>query len=440
MIPGSVPEREGLHPEIGPEAWVPPRSLYIHVPVCASKCAYCDFYSVPPSAAAPNSEGPLVEGILARAEALCDRFGAESFDTVYVGGGTPTFLSPPAFDRLLAGVGSLAGVGRAGAPGEWTVEANPDSLDGAHLDAMASRGVSRISIGVQSLDSEELKLLGRRHGPHEALRKVGEAASRGFSVSADLMACLPRRRGSSASKKAGPSLAEEAVALIDAGALHLSVYDLTLEEGTPLAAAAPGLEFPGEDEAADERQEMEAAISARGFRRYEVSNYAPPGLESRHNLTYWKMGSYLGAGPGAVSTIALRGGRSLRIEEAKSLDPYLGRGAPAVEEFVELRDAAFETIMMAFRTRFGLDLGAFKRRFGLDAGDLVGRTLELWKERIAPGDPWPLSPGELGGASTAASAGPALDGEGLDLLNRFLGDCLDELDRSLPRHCGIIPS
>jgi oxygen-independent coproporphyrinogen-3 oxidase len=223
-------------------------------------------------------------------------------------------------------------------------------------------------------------------------------------------------------------VAQEASRLIELGAGHLSVYDLVVEEGTRIAAAIgrSELETPGEDEAWEERVAAEEIISSAGFRRYEVSNYAPPGSECAHNLAYWRMDSYVGAGPGAVSTVAGVGGTgyadggSLRIEESRDLDSYPDEAAAnAREQRIAPRDAAFESIMMGFRTRFGLGLDSFGERFGVELSGLVPKSLAAWSDRLGPG--W------------GADRRLALDDRGLDLLNRFLADCLAEIDAARPR-------
>lgn len=441
----SDPDREGL------ARFVPPRALYVHVPLCASKCAYCDFFSLPASSLAPGFETELVSATLDRAASLVGRFcqsraegarqafaGARLFDTVYLGGGTPTMLSPLGLEQLFKGIAELARFGDEpeSSPLEWSVEANPDSLSREKLELMARLGARRISIGVQSLDPEELSLLGRVHGPEDALAAVSAAAALGLDVSADLMASLPRasRRGDAPSRRDSSArdpgrLARYAKELVASGASHLSIYDLTLEEGTPLHRARLGLDFPDEDEAWEERRELESALGELGFRRYEVSNYAPVGKESLHNLAYWRMDSYLGAGPGAVSTIAREDGSSLRIEEPKNAASYRASWPEANETAIDFRDAAFETAMMAFRTSFGLDLEAFESRFGMNAETLLAHSLESWALHIVPGEPWPARLPRRGGSEPGRRI--ALDGAGMDLLNRFLGDCLDELDSKL---------
>ncbi len=403
----------------------PPASLYVHVPICASKCAYCDFFSLPASSLPEDFESGLVRATLERASRLAERFGADGFDTVYIGGGTPTMLGAEALESLLRGIGALASGSRGRGPREWTIEANPDSLGPEGLDIMARGGVTRLSVGVQSLDPTELELLGRRHGREAALKALRAAAERGFKVSADLIAGIPRRKGGG--PRALDGLARFARELADAGARHISAYDLSIEEGTALAARREDYDFPDEDEAWEERRLLESELEAGGMRRYEVSNYSARGDECLHNLAYWRMDSYIGAGPGAVSTIALEGGSSLRIEEAESIEGY-GEGGrfSAAETPIPLREAAFETMMMSFRTRFGLDTDAFLERFGMRAEELIGETLASWAPRLGAGEAWPGTPAGRG------RAGIALDGGGLDLLNRFLGDCLEELRAKFP--------
>jgi oxygen-independent coproporphyrinogen III oxidase len=369
---------------------------------------------LPKSLLPEGFEANLVTATLDRILGLSKRFGADVFDTAYVGGGTPTMLSLEALGHLLGGIAEIAKARGGRLPFEWTVEANPDSLEPGSLEIMAKYGVTRISLGVQSLDPEELELLGRRHGPDQALRAVAMAAGSDFDVSADLISGIPRRKSPGAKSRQSGALARYAKELRDAGASHLSVYDLTIEEDTPLAQMEE-LEYPTEDESCDEREELEASLLSFGMRRYEVSNYALPGRECAHNLAYWRMNSYIGAGPGAVSTIALLNGRSLRLEEPKDASGYGStRVVRAEETEIGFRDSVFETIMMAFRTSFGLDLAAFKRRFAMDAEALIGESLEAWKPHIV-----------------ALESGPSLDSKGLDLLNRFLGSCLDELYRKL---------
>lgn len=404
-----------------------PKALYVHVPLCKSRCAYCDFHSLPADAWSPEALEALVDATLGRVDELLGLYSPDSSPlTVYVGGGTPTALPRALLKRLLAGLSD-----RIGTPLEWTMEANPESLGAEVLDIAQAAGVNRISLGVQCLDDDLLSRLGRIATSGTAMKAVERAAARqGLRVSADLISGLPRRG----------SLASEARVLLDAGVEHLSIYDLTLEEGTRLHTEVEAGSFilPDPDAAFEERLEAERVLSEAGFRRYEISNFAPPGRESLHNLVYWRMDSYLGAGPGAVSTLAAasasggipgQAGASLRIEEGRMIP---GKGAsPAVETAIRPKDSAFEAILMAYRTVFGLDEEAFAARFGLSSEALIGGSRAAWRERLVPAAPWPSALVERPG-TTARSPRLALDSRGLDLLNRFLVDCLTELEEKFP--------
>lgn len=392
----------------------PPLALYIHVPLCASKCAYCDFYSLPRSCADLPSQDSLVEALLARARIALDLYlprPKPSLETLYIGGGTPTVLDPAPFHRLLSGLASLVGPCR-----EWTLEANPESLDETHLDIALEAGVTRVSLGVQSLDDGLLRRLGRPADSRTALRALRRAASRpGLRVSADLIAGLPRSL----------ALEDEASRLLEAGIEHLSLYDLTIEDATPLAAQIREGRFllPDLDSAYEEVQRTGAVLAKAGFRRYEVSNWSRPGAECLHNCAYWRLDSYLGLGPGGVSTLqvadepglgpGLRGG-SLRLEETRDIQLFASDPEGGAGTSIELspRDTAFEVILMGYRTIWGVDRPAFARRFGLDLESLIGGTLGAWASHLRP----------EGG----------LDEPGLDLLNPFLVDCLGELEARFP--------
>lgn len=382
-----------------------PEALYIHVPFCVSRCTYCDFYSNVASRAGVDSMEGVITRTLDRAEALALRFGADHFDTVYVGGGTPSCLPRPLLRRLLSGLGRIAG-----APREWTVEANPESVDPPFLDILEESGVNRLSMGIQTLDPSLAQTLGRPGRPADSLSALRQAMMRKLRVSADLIAGTGREGG----------LIQEARILIGEGVEHLSVYDLILEEGTLLEDLHRRGDFAlmDEDEDADEREGLNEALAGLGLLRYEVSNYARPGTESLHNCCYWRMGSWLGAGPGAVSCVEVLppgpssarpgiDGASLRIEEARCLE---GR-QEAIETVVDPLDAAFESIMMASRTVVGLDRNAFASRFGYDVEELVGKTLATWLPKL-----------RIEGRRIALAEGA------LDLGSAFLRDCLGEIE------------
>lgn len=434
--------------------FTPARSLYIHVPFCFSKCTYCDFFSIPSPDLNPEISRSIVEKTLCRASMLASRFAtppglrhdmtlvssrdvsmiaedlshtvpkgcknsgpSSRFDTVYVGGGTPTHLDRTAFRSLLEGIVVIC----EGKPDEWTVEANPESLDESSLCIMKSLGVTRISLGIQSLDDSVLLRLGRATDAKTALNALHMAVKAGFEVSADLMTGLPCTSGpgSSYGGKTFPDsefpLKDQIQVLLESGICHLSLYDLVLETGTPLAKTvkAGKLILPDEDSAFEERELAERNMKSAGFYRYEVSNYAKLGHECRHNMAYWNMDSYIGAGPGAVSTIQScdPGSKpaSIRISEPQTLDE---ERTVAVEESLDSREAAFEMLMMGMRISKGLDCQRFISRFGILPENLWSRTLEKWQSSIHV----------VKGQRIFA------DNDGLDMLNAFLTDCLTEME------------
>jgi oxygen-independent coproporphyrinogen-3 oxidase len=370
-----------------------------------------------------------VEATLSRIDALLGRFSGGSgagIRTVYIGGGTPTALPRELLGRLLKGI-----AGRVEGILEWTLEANPESLDDEVLDLAEAAGVTRLSLGVQSLDDGLLAALGRLADSGHALAAIRLAAKRpGLDLSADLIAGLPRKT----------VLATEASTLVAEGVGHLSIYDITVEEGTRLAADVErgSIVLREGDEAWAERQEAESRLADLGFRRYEVSNYSSRGKESLHNLAYWRMDSWIGVGPGAVSTLQAapvtlgpRGeqARALRLEEIKDPAAYADAGGSALETEIDALDSAFEHLLMGFRTVFGPDTAAFRDRFGADPAALIPATLASWKGHLAKAEALPSA---LAGPGPAPEPWIALDPSGLDLLNRFLVDCLSELERRFP--------
>ncbi len=423
------------------DAFEPPRALYLHVPFCSTRCAYCDFHSFGACATSPAQRAAYAAALVSRAGELVEAF-SDRIDTVFIGGGTPTMLEDEAFGALLKGVAAIcAGCGRS-VPLEWSVEANPESLTPTKLAMMKDAGVSRLSIGIQSMDDGELGLLGRGARRADNLRALSLAAKSGLAVSADLMTALPRpsvRKAPSANAASPIALEQTALEqtarfLASSGVGHLSIYDLVVEEGTRIAGLIAKGELVSADEesAFQERAAAEKALQELGFRRYEVSNYALPGRECGHNQAYWSMRSYLGAGSGAVSTLMVadtaaaaalgaEGGLSLRVEEGKDLGAWLENpDAAASASWIGAKDSAFEMIMMGLRTSRGLDLRRFGARFGTFPDEaeacrslpsFLRPAIERWKDRFSESD------GFL-----------RLDGRGLDLLNPILVDVLSAMD------------
>ncbi len=263
--------------------------LYVHVPFCASLCRYCDFFRVESPGGVPVG----FEALLVEEAALFGETPPLQVDTVFFGGGTPSLLGPDRLGRLLAELGRVFEI-RPSA--EITLEANPETVNEASLAGWRQAGVTRLSIGVQSLTPGVLAALERRAPAATALAAVELAARSGFKhLSADVMSGVPGQGGG--------DLEDTVERLAELPLDHLSVYSLDLHPKTPLweAVAAGNLTLPGDDEAADQFLAVHGILQQRGFEHYEVSNYARPGGRSRHNLRYWQGGQTVGLGPSAWS-------------------------------------------------------------------------------------------------------------------------------------------
>lgn len=321
-----------------------PLSLYVHVPFCASKCKYCDFYSL----AAPERMDDYVDAMCRHLDAWGERCREYRVDTVYFGGGTPSLLGGARLTRLL---GAAARAFSVEENAEITVECNPDSMDAALLAALRGAGVNRLSVGVQSAHDGELRMLGRRHTFEEARRAVGEAYRYGFeNLSLDLMYALPGQDE--------PRLLESVQALLALAPAHLSCYALKVEPGTPFVRER--IVQPDEDAQADMYLALCETLRAAGYEHYEISNWAKPGFRARHNAKYWDLSSYLGIGPSAHS---LLGGR--RFAYDRSLDAFLAGQPPVQEDEVDGFSPALEFLMLALRTADGVVPEAFEARFGV---------------------------------------------------------------------------
>lgn len=268
-------------------------ALYLHIPFCQSKCAYCDFDSV--AACSLDDARAAQACYLDRLTNRVDAFGTagllDGVRTVYIGGGTPSLLGM----RLVELVRSVM---QWCAPEEFTCEANPESFTSSLALQLARAGVTRISLGVQSLQEEELKAVGRIHSATQALDAICYAKDAGLDVSCDLMCGLPLQTQD--------SWAKSVAGLIEAGPCHVSIYPLTVEDGTPLALKVDSgrLVLPDEDEQADEMELARRFLVEAGFAPYEVASYALPGHACRHNIAYWTGIEYLGLGRSAASMLS----------------------------------------------------------------------------------------------------------------------------------------
>lgn len=360
-------------------------ALYLHIPFCARKCAYCDFASW----ATPAGD-PLMAAYRRALEAQLDEAAGlgllDGCATAYVGGGTPTLLGPDGLGRL------VERVVRAAAPAEFTCEANPDSLTDDVLAAAREAGATRLSVGVQSLDDAELAELGRLHDAACARERVGAAVASGLDVSVDLMCATPRQTDASW----GSTLL--GAAALDVG--HVSVYPLQVEEGTELDARYEDDPCPWNDGdvQAARMSQAQALLEGSGLARYEVASYAVAGKECRHNIAYWTGVPYLGLGTGASSMLTVE--QYLRLSKAcprlprppagtvrARLTVETPRDAVAREprlsalsfslEFLSAAQAAAEDLMLGARLVRGLEPPLVAR-----AAELLGPGLDAELERL----------------------------------------------------------
>ncbi|MCY3018103.1 MAG: radical SAM family heme chaperone HemW [Planctomycetota bacterium] len=335
-----------------------PEGLYVHVPFCASLCRYCDFASeIHTAARAERYLGALETELSVRVADLLpdERFAPR---TIYVGGGTPTALSIAELTRFFDILRKHVDASRVV---EFTIEANPGSTDEAKLELLRRRGVNRISLGVQSFQPRFLSLLGRVHSAEQGREAVPLARAAGFdNISVDLIHGLPGQSPDDLRRDL------DAVAALQTE--HVSAYGLAYEEGTPLHAAVQRGEIAPltpEQEAAHYMTVMETLEQA-GLLQYEISNYARPGRECRHNMMYWRNEAYLGVGASAASFIQWQ--RSTNHED---VDAYVeaveatGK-ASATSEVLTPEARAREALVLELRLRRGVELAEFKNRWGLD--------------------------------------------------------------------------
>lgn len=349
--------------------------LYIHIPFCKARCAYCDFYSVPVKA---EWLSQFEKALLWEAESIPDPAGWGTFTSIYLGGGTPSLLEPSFFDRLLDLLGKHFSLS---SDCEVTIEANPGTIDRHKLSGYRRAGINRLSLGVQSMDECELALLGRIHRRRDVMEAAEAALAAGFcNLNLDLIYGIP-----------GQTLDIWQRSLNEALSLspqHISCYLLQMEDEVPLARRIHRgeLEEAGEDTAADMYCCTIETLSGAGYEQYEISNFARPGMACRHNLNYWQTGDYLGLGPGAVSfklyPDSTHPSGARRWMNTPDLEGYLNnmldKGSPPRRELETLnrRDLAAEAIMMGLRRTRGIAVDEFLARFGVNPWQEWSTALE----------------------------------------------------------------
>ena len=387
--------------------------IYIHIPFCRSKCDYCDFYSL---AGRDDRMDQYQKALLSHIKETAPLAQDFPVDTIYIGGGTPSYYGAKRLKELLGVIRKLYKVEK---DAEVTVECNPDSVDVKSLKILRKAGVNRLSMGMQSANACELERIHRIHTPQQVNEAATAARKAGFTnLSLDLIYGLPGQTMDS-----WKATVEHALSLIPQ---HLSCYGLKVEEGTPLAArVAQGEVLPDDDQQADLYLWTVGRLERAGYPQYEISNFAKPGFASRHNLRYWLTQPYIGFGPGAHSDF---GGR--RYSFVRDLDAYIQgvlQGGDIIDEseIIPKRERCGEYLMLRLRTVQGVNEQEYRSTYFLDFAPLQARLEQFraqgWAEQTD--GRWHFPP------------------KGFLLANQLIGDLLERQEQahwedlvSRPRH------
>lgn len=339
---------------------MPPLSLYIHLPWCVRKCPYCDFNSHAARGALP--EDAYVDALIRDLDHDLPLAGGRELISIFFGGGTPSLFSPAAIARILDAVRARLPL----APDcEITLEANPGTAEAERFAGFRAAGVNRLSLGVQSLDDAMLERLGRIHDAEQARTAVAMARAAGFdNFNLDLMYALPEQDAAAAER--------DLEALIALEPEHVSCYQLTLEPGTPFHHRPPPL--PDHDTAWAMHTAAAERLNATGYRQYEVSAWARPGRECRHNVNYWRFGDYLGIGAGAHGKLTAADGRVLRRTKQHLPNRYTATAGDtdgiADERIPGAADLRFEFLMNALRLNDGFEAATYTAHTGLPGEEI----------------------------------------------------------------------
>jgi putative oxygen-independent coproporphyrinogen III oxidase len=331
--------------------------VYVHWPFCAAKCPYCDFNSHVRHK--PPDQERFATAFVREIEKTAARAPNRTVTSIFLGGGTPSLMEPKTVGAILDAIARQWAVA---ADAEVTMEANPSSVEGERFRGYRAAGVNRLSLGVQALNNRDLKFLGRLHNVEEALRAIELARATFPRLSFDLIYARPNQT---------PEEWEaELRRALDLAADHLSLYQLTIEQGTPFYELrnAGKLKVPDEDAAADLYGVTQGVCDAAGMPAYEISNHAVPGAESRHNLVYWRYGEYAGIGPGAHGRLKLADGRHATVAE-RGPEAWLekveswGDGL-VVDDLLTQEEEGDELLLMGLRLAEGIDLDRYRNTAG----------------------------------------------------------------------------
>ena len=340
------------------------RAIYAHVPFCQTICGYCDFFSV---LVDKPQLGPLVDALLSDLERQRDTADL-AIETIFVGGGTPTTLPPEQLTRLFTALRDAAG---RPANLEFTVEANPATVSAATAAALVQSGVNRVSIGAQSFNRDELRVLDRIHHPPQVAETLRLCRDTGIgNINLDLIFGIPGQSLDAWLANLGQA--------IELGPEHISCYGLTYEPGTPLyeRLQAGGVQRVDDELEAEMYEATIETLSAAGYEQYEISNFARPGRECRHNLVYWRNEPYLAIGPSASGYVG-----GVRYKNIADVAEYIranreGHSARIHEEKPSLEQQIRETLMMGLRLNAGVDVAGFCSRFGRTPGELFASAID----------------------------------------------------------------
>lgn len=377
--------------------------IYVHIPFCRSKCDYCDFYSL------PNREGQMDEyqkALLAHISETAPLAKGIPVDTVYFGGGTPSYYGGKRLKELLTAIKKQFSVEK---DAEITMEANPDSVDLSMLRALRRAGFNRLSMGMQSACPEELKAIHRPHTVQQVDEAVATARKAKFTnISLDLIYGLPGQ-----TMESWKTTVEHALSLVPQ---HLSCYGLKVEEGTPLAARVEAGEvLPDDDMQADLYLWTVGRLARAGYPQYEISNFAKPGFESRHNMRYWLTRPYIAFGPGAHADF---GGR--RYSFTRDLETYIQgvlKGGAIIdsEDLIPQSERGSEYLMLRLRTTLGIEEWEYRRNYFMNFDPIEARLRQFmeqgWAEKTEQGR-WRLTP------------------EGFLISNQLIGDLLERQEQA----------
>jgi len=372
---------------------LPPLSLYIHFPWCEKKCPYCDFNShqikdgAGPNGKAGFDEKRYIKALITDLETELPNIWGRQVHSIFIGGGTPSLLSPEGMDELLSSIRARVTLEP---DAEITMEANPGSVEASKLSGFAKAGINRISLGIQSFQDEKLKALGRIHNGADAKRAIETAMQHFKSVNLDLMYGLPNQSLEDAKEDIQTALSFKAP--------HLSFYNLTLEPNTYFANFPPKL--PSEDEVDAIFEQNLELLKAASYQRYEISAYAKKDQECKHNLNYWRFGDYIGIGAGAHGKISFpdRITRQVRERHPETYMQSMEIKGNAVVDAKEIsaKDLPFEFMLNVLRLTAGVDTNTFSERTGLPLSVINKGLSDASKKGLLDDHPSKLRPTELG--------------------------------------------